>query len=162
MSSTNKLNLSQNNHFSVTFNKVPKLNQLIQRVDAPSININPVPVPYKGAVVPASVGSIRFGPLNLAIRIDERQEIIHEIYSWMGLLHGLENVGVPLEVNMADYKEDLLVTYLDNNYTPILEYHYVGCVPQSFDIDPSQRGVSELLLANLVLDFDYLYLKTIE
>ncbi len=161
MSST-QIENAKNNNFSIHSLKVPLLSKALKQFTPPAISTDVTKVPYQTGRILADTGVVTFGPLTLDIRIDENHEIVHQIYNWIGLTHDNEQIlGTLKEVSLIDMRDDIIITYLDSNKKPVVEYTFVGCIVSSFDIDPGVRGQSEVLIASLTLEFDYLTIENI-
>lgn len=150
-----KYNIAKENHFSVVFNRIPELSELIKEFPLPELSVDNSKASYQGMMIPTGGSAAQFSNIVIKFRIDESHEIINKIYDWALSTQINDEVNTTLNNKLEKLKEDITLIINDNNNNPTTTYKFVGCVPVNVSINPMLRGESKDLEGSLTLEFDY-------
>ena len=70
-------------NYKFTVKKLPNVNFFLQKVNIPSLTINPTGMPNPFTFIPMSGDHIQFGTLSMSFKLDENLNNYQEIFDWM-------------------------------------------------------------------------------
>lgn len=156
-----KLILAKKNKFKVVFNRIPLLNELLDSVTIPEFSPGLTTIPYQGSSINIPGSAIKFGDLNISLKVDEDHTIIEDIMKWIMESTNDDSFPGRAKLDAKDSKVDLLVEIETNSQNATASYNFVGVIPVSLSMDALNRGDSDELKAQLTLNYDYFKINDI-
>lgn len=149
-------------NYKFSVKKLPHVNFFLQKVNIPSINIQPTSSPNPFVAIPYSGDHIQFGTLSLSFKVDEKLENYKEIMNWM---YGL---GFPNDFKQySDLQKknktadgivsDVSIIVTDSSKNPRYEFIFVDAFPtylSDINLDTTSNDVDYVTVSST---FKYTY-----
>ena len=139
-------------NFKFSVKKLPHVNFFLQKVNSPSLNINPTSSPNPFVAIPYSGDHIQFGNLTIAFKVDEQLKNYQEMMNWM--------YGLAFPNNFKQYADleaknktnegvisDVSIIATDSAKNPRFEFVFADAFP---------TYMSDLNFDTTATDVDYL------
>jgi len=142
-------------NYKFTVKKLPNVNFFLQKVNLPSMNINPTGMPNPFTFIPMSGDHIQFGALSISFKVDENLKNYQEIFDW------LVGLGFPqsydqyakLEARNKVYEgltSDISIIVTDHAKNPRFEFIFRDAFPtyiSDLNFDTTTQDVNYLTVS---------------
>lgn len=151
-------------NYKFSVKKMPHVNFFLQKVNIPSLTINPTAMPNPFVSIPLSGDHIQYGTLSISFKVDEQLKDYQEILNWIVGLGFPKDYGqyAALEAKnktMEGLVSDVSIIVTDHAKNPKFEFIFVDAFPtflSDINLDTTMNDVNYVTVS---ANFKYTYFE---
>lgn len=152
-------NLTLNNNFIFTLDRLKEGQLQVQRVNIPSINMGSVLMPSPMLAYPIPGEKLNYTELAIDFIVDENYTSYKEVVNWLLEIASYRKEHTQLST-LKEMFSDATLQVMSNNKNPIMTVDFVDCFPINVgDLSFDVVSGAETILCTMSMEFSYFTIK---